>query len=472
MAGKLFIGPRVRRLREARAWTLDVCAARLGLSVSYLSQIETNQRPVTARVLISLMRVFEVDAATFDADDEDRLIADLREATAEGAAEDPLSLAEIKQVAAGAPAFARRYLRLHNASRRLDERLKATEAAVALDEATAASAILPYEEVRDFFHYRNNYVHELDLAAERLAQACGVGQGEDPDAALIAYLAERGVRTVIDGSQGGVLRRFDPASGVMTLDAAQPAETRTFQLAYQLVAQELREIIDAELASAGFRTAAARDVGRLGLGNYAAGAMLMPYVRFRQAAEDARHDVERLQSHFHASFEQVCHRLSTLQRPGLRGLPFYFVRVDLAGNITKRHSATRLQFARFGGGCPLWNVHEAFGQPGRILVQLAEMPDGVRYLCVARAIVKPSGSYTEPERRYAIGLGCEIGHAPQVVYARGVNLDGPSTPIGVTCRICERDNCPQRAFPPIDRPLRVPANERAIVPYVIADARR
>ena len=472
MAGKLFIGPRVRRLRETRGWTLDVCAARLELSISYLSQIETNQRPVTARVLISLMRVFEVDATTFDADDEDRLVADLREATAEGAAGEPPSLVEIKQVVAGAPAMARQYLRLHNAYRRMDERLKATEAAVALDEGAAASAILPYEEVRDFFHYRNNYVHELDLAAERLAATIGIVGGENPDAALIAYLAERGVRTVVAAGMGGVLRRFDPASGVMTLDGAQPAETRTFQLAYQLVANELRDIIDVELEEADFRTSAARDVGRVGLGNYAAGALLMPYVRFRQAAQDLRHDVERLQSVFHASFEQVCHRLSTLQRPTLRGLPFYFVRVDLAGNITKRHSATRLQFARFGGGCPLWNVHEAFGQPGRILVQLAEMPDGVRYLCVAKGIVKPSGAYDAPERRYAIGLGCEIGHAPEVVYGRGVNLDGPSVPIGVTCRICERDDCSQRAFPPIDRPLRVPANERAIVPYVIEDTRR
>jgi predicted transcriptional regulator/transcriptional regulator with XRE-family HTH domain len=472
MATKLFVGPRVRRLRDLRGWTLDACAARLGLSISYLSQIETNQRPVTARVLISLMRVFEVDAATFDAEDEDRLIADLREATAEEAAGDAPSLVEIKQVAAAAPAFARQHLRLHQAYRRLDERLKATEAAVALDEATAASAVLPYEEVRDFFHYRNNYVHALDLAAERLAEDCGLASGENPDAALIAYLAERsGVRTVI-GSNLGVLRRFDPASGVLTLDGTQPAETRTFQIAYELAARELRGIIDAELAEAGFRTAAAGDVARVGLGNYAAGAMLMPYARFRQAAHDLRHDVERLQSVFHTSFEQVCHRLSTLQRPTLRGLPFYFVRVDLAGNITKRHSATRLQFARFGGGCPLWNVHEAFGQPGRILVQVAEMPDGVRYLCVAKGIVKPSGAYTEPERRYAIGLGCEIGHAGAVVYSRGMNLEGPSTPIGVTCRICERDNCPQRAFPPIDRPLRVPVHERAIVPYVIEDARR
>ncbi|MDR3508250.1 MAG: short-chain fatty acyl-CoA regulator family protein [Caulobacteraceae bacterium] len=473
MSNKLFVGPKVRHLREARAWTLETCAAQLGLSISYLSQIETNLRPVTARVLISLIRVFEVDASTFDADDDERLIADLREATAEQTEDDSPSLAEIKQVVSGAPGFARQYLRLHRAYRRLDERLKTTEEAVALDEATAASAVLPYEEVRDYFHYRNNYVHELDLAAEALAEACGLGQGASPLPALESFLWERcGMRAQTVPSGSGVLRHYDPASRILTLDATQPTSTRVFQLAFQIVSHQLRDLIEAELAQAGFRTAAAADVCRIGLGNYAAGALVMPYLRFRQAAQDLGHDIEQLQAVFHTSFEQVCHRLSTLQRPAHRGLPFYFVRVDLAGNITKRHSATRLQFARFGGGCPLWNVHEAFGQPGRIMVQLAEMPDGVRYLCVARGITKRSGSYLQPERRYAVGLGCEISHAHQVVYSRGLDLTGPAAQIGVSCRICERDNCPQRAFPPIDRPLRVPANERAIVPYVLEEPRR
>ena len=472
MATKLFVGPKVRHLREARAWTLEACAAQLGLSISYLSQIETNQRPVTARVLISLIRVFEVDASTFDAEDDERLIADLREASAEQAQDDPPSLAEIKQVVATAPGFAHQYLRLHRAYRRLDERLKTTEEAVALDEATAASAALPYEEVRDYFHYRNNYIHALDLAAEALAEQLGLGQGGAPVTALEGYLRDGcDIRPVTAPNSVGVLRRFDPVGRVLTLDATQPSSTRVFQLAYQIVSHELKELIEAELTQAGFRTAAAFDVCRIGLGNYAAGALVMPYLRFRQAAQDLGHDVERLQAVFHTSFEQVCHRLSTLQRPTHRGLPFYFVRVDLAGNITKRHSATRLQFARFGGGCPLWNVHEAFGQPGRILVQLAEMPDGARYLCIARGVVKRSGSYIQPERRYAIGLGCDVGHASQVVYSRGLDLNGPAAQIGVSCRICERDNCPQRAFPPIDRPLRVPVNERAIVPYVLEDPR-
>jgi XRE family transcriptional regulator, fatty acid utilization regulator len=168
---------------------------------------------------------------------------------------------------------------------------------------------------------------------------------------------------------------------------------------------------------------------------------------------------------FGASLEQVCHPLSTLQRPGARGVPLYFVRLDFAGNITKRHSATRFRFARFGGACPLWNVHEAVSAPGRFLIQLADMPDGVRYLCVARAVVKRSQSYLEPDRRYVLGFGCEIEHAHELVYSSGVDLKGPATPIGVSCRICERNDCRQRAFPPVDRTLHVPLNERRSVPF-------
>ena len=222
-----------------------------------------------------------------------------------------------------------------------------------------------------------------------------------------------------------LIRRYDPATKVVTLarDLAEP--TRAFQLATQLSDLLFGELFFVGLATAGLKSQTARDIARIGLGNYAAGALLMPYRHFAASAMSLRHDIEQLQRRYAASFEQVSHRLSTLQRPGARGVPFYFVRVDQAGNITKRHSSTRFQFARFGGACPLWNVHEAFGHPGRILVQVAEMPDGVRYLCIGRSIVKRSGNYLQPNRHYAIGIGCEIAHADKVVYSEGVRLDGP-----------------------------------------------
>lgn len=465
---KLFIGPKVRLLRQAKGWKLEPCAARLGVSASYLSQIEANQRPVTARVLIDVMRVFEVDAASLDAADDQRLIADLREATADPIQDgEPPSLSELKSAVANTPNLAKAYLALHHAYRRLDERLKTTNEAVSLDERGAASALLPYEEVRDFFHYKNNYIHSLDMASEALAAELGLDDGAPSETMLERRLRDGlGVR-VVRSTEPDLLRRFDPAAGLLTLGAAQTAATRGFQMAYQIVAATLSATVEGELAAAGFRSEGAAKVCRTALLNYAAGALLLPYERFREVARAARHDTEQLAQTFQTSLEQVFHRLSTLQRPGARGVPFYFVRVDQAGNITKRHSATRLQFARFGGTCPLWNVHDAFARPDQWLVQLAEMPDEVRYISIARGLMKPSGDYLRPGRRYALGLGCEVEYADSLVYAQGLDLAGPSAPIGVSCRICERDDCSQRAFPPVDRPFEVLENERRWVPFFL-----
>ncbi|MCG6882854.1 MAG: DUF2083 domain-containing protein, partial [Silicimonas sp.] len=160
-----------------------------------------------------------------------------------------------------------------------------------------------------------------------------------------------------------------------------------------------------------------------------------------------------------------------LQRPGAKGVPFFFVRVDQAGTITKRHSATRLQFARYGGACPLWNVHRAFETPGQFLRQLAETPDGARYLCLAREISSTVGgpAFRAPKRRFAIALGCEISHAAQVVYSDGLDLKDASgfEPIGISCRICERRNCHQRSVPPLERDLTVSQTRREVLPYEV-----
>ena len=195
----------------------------------------------------------------------------------------------------------------------------------------------------------------------------------------------------------------------------------------------------------------------------------MPYTRFAEAAAETRHDLERLARMFSASIEQVAHRLSTLQRPGAHGIPFFFTRVDQAGTITKRHSATRLQFARFGGACPLWNVHQAFETPGRFLRQLAETPDGVRYFILARDVSKPGGAWGAPTRRFAISLGCEMRHAGAICYADGLDIVEASAfqPIGISCRICERAGCHQRSVPPLERRLSINPHMRGTLPYEI-----
>jgi XRE family transcriptional regulator, fatty acid utilization regulator len=469
MKAKLFIGAKVRALRESRGWKLETCARQVGVSISYLSQIEANQRPVTSRVLVALVEAFHVPAESLDAAEDQRLLADLREAVADafpGAEQAPLS--ELRQVAEKSPAFAHRYLQLHRAYRRLDERLKLVEEAVALDEAAAASALLPYEEVRDYFHYRDNYVHAVDTAAEELAPACLPADGAMLEAALEDYLRRELNIGVARQVTGDVLRRYDAGSRTLVLNTAQPPESRCFQIAYQIATEQLGAVIEAELGVARLRSAAAMGICRISLTNYAAGALLLPYERFRRNAAALRHDIDALAVRHQTSFEQTCHRLSTLQRPGSRGVPFYFLRVDRAGNITKRHSATRFQFARFGGTCPLWNVHDAIGGERGPFVQLAEMPDGVRYVCLAWGVEKRSGSFAAGSRKYALGLGCETRYADALIYADGLDLKAAPTPIGVSCRICERETCRQRAFPPIDRVFTVPSAERAVVPFSLA----
>ncbi|MBN9530059.1 MAG: DUF2083 domain-containing protein [Alphaproteobacteria bacterium] len=473
MQKKIFLGHKLRRLREQRGQTQAALAQGLGLSPSYLNQIENNQRPLTLPVLLKVVQILEVDLATFAEDDEARLTADLREAMADPLfAGAPLNLAELRNVVAASPAFARSVLSLHQAYQKLGERFQSfAETFEAQPGAEMGDgAQFPYEEVRDYFHYKNNYIDRLDEAAERYTLRGDFHIGE-MQADLIGYLKQRHdvrVRIVPDDVEDAAMRRFDAASGTLFLSSQLSASSRNFHLANQIALLSERDTIEDLVAEAKLTSDDARAICRVGLANYFAGALILPYRAFLGDARAVRHDVERLQRRFGASFEQVCHRLSTLQRPNARGIPFYFFRVDMAGNITKRHSATRFHFARFGGACPLWNVHEAFAQPGKILVQLARMPDGVKYVCMARTTTKPGGAYRRPTRAFAIGLGCEAEYAAELVYAAGLDLadEEAPVPIGVNCRICERTDCQQRAFPAFGHRITVEPNERSFVPYV------
>ena len=450
-------------MRRAAGLTQRAMAARLGVSVSYLSQLEGGERPLTAVVLAALGRHHPEALAGLEEDAPARRRAALAAALADPALPPPPPADEIARLAEQQPGIAERLVALHRAARAAEERLQIVEETL-VTGATGASggtSRLPWEAVRDWFHEAGNYVDPLDRAAEALAGAWP-GEG-DPLGWLTAALREHGVALADDGDEEAPLARFDGAT--LTLNAALPPESRRFLVAHRLAALAFAEPIAAIVAAAPLPGEEARRLLAVGLANYAAGALVMPYTPFRAAARNVRHDIDRLSRRFGVSFEQACHRLSTLQRPGAAGIPFYFCRVDMAGNITKRHSATRLQFARFGGACPLWHVHEAVAIPDRILVQHAETPDGVRYVSMAKGLVKPSGRFARAPRRYAVVLGCEAGHAADFVYADAVHRDGPPTPIGISCRLCPRTDCDQRAFPPADRAIAVETTVRRIVPY-------
>lgn len=246
---------------------------------------------------------------------------------------------------------------------------------------------------------------------------------------------------------------------------------RAFQLATQLAWLELSGEIDQIVAEANLSSDESRLLARIGLASYFAGALVLPYRPFLAAAESLGYDIELLQQRFRVGYETVSHRLSTLQRPGSRGVPFIFVRVDRAGNISKRQSATSFHFSRVGGSCPLWTVYEAFARPTEIQVQLAQMPDGRSYLWIARTVHRRYGGHGTQGKTFAIGLGCDLRHAQRLVYSRGLDLTSPSSlvPIGPGCKVCDRVNCPQRAFPAIGKPLDANPHHGSFIPYATDD---
>jgi predicted transcriptional regulator/transcriptional regulator with XRE-family HTH domain len=465
---KLFIGPQLRRARETRGLTQAALARQIGISPSYLNQIERNQRPLTVAVLLRLSSELGIDVRGLSEDDGARLAADVHAALTDPAsgAEEGVGGEDVRELIASFPAIARSLVSLHR--RATDARRRVEELAIGLGARLPEGAILPvspYDEVLDFVYDNRNHFAGLDLAAERLAER--VGPAAAAAAGLAALLEERhGVRTET-ADDPDARRRLDRRAGVLRLSAGLSAGRRAFQLAAQWALLEHAADLDALTAAPVLSSDESRALARIGLANYFAGAVMLPYLPFLADAERLGYDVGLLGDRFGVSIETVCHRLSTLQRPGAAGVPFVFVRVDRAGNVSKRHSATDFHFSRIGGTCPLWNVYEAFATPGRFLAQMASMPDGRAYLWIAHAIGRRAGAYGSPGAEYALGLGCDARHAPRLVYARGLAPDDPATavPIGPGCRLCERAGCPQRAFPLVGRPLDVDADRSVLEPY-------
>ncbi len=470
---KTFLGVKLKTLREQRGLTQAALAQALALSPSYLNQLENNQRPLTVPVLLRLQSALGVDLQFFSEDDEARLTAQLHEIVAETALPEGVPDAELRTLAQQMPGLSQLLIRLHGRARAAEERIATLAVGLGERGEEQLPGQQPHEAVRDFFYARHNYMAALDEAAEAChEQLLAEGPpGADLAALLEARLAMRhrvSVQTL--SAEQAPLRRYEPARRLLQLsDGATPGQ-RAFQLATQLAYLEAGPLIQATADEGRFASGEAKALARIGLASYYAGALVLPYGRFLAAAQALRYDIALLAQRFGVSFETVCHRLSTLQRPQARGLPFFFVRVDRAGNISKRQSATDFHFSRSGGTCPLWTVYEAFAQPAQVLTQLAAMPDGRRYLWIARSERRQSGGYRSPARSFSIGLGVDIRHAAQLVYAQGLDLSDPdsATPIGPGCKLCERQGCAQRAFPALGRRLRIDEGERLREPYAAA----
>lgn len=464
------LGGKVRALRRQRGVSQARLAERLGISASYLNLIESNRRPLPADLLIRLAQLFEIDISSFAADDEAQLVAELSEMFADPLFDDSgLTMTDLQDLAAGCPAVARAVLNLYRSYQGAREGVDALVGRLSDGENRIEQAELPSEQVSDLLQRHMNHFPQLELGAEELWHRAKL-QPEDLYSGLIRYLEKElgvTVRIVRHRTERGTLRRYDPARRILSLSELLPTRSRLFQLAHQIGLLTQKRALDDLSSEPRLSTPESRALARVALANYFAGAVLMPYEPFLEAAREERYDIDVLGRRFRVGFEQVCHRLTTLRRPGAEGVPFHMLRIDVAGNISKRFSASGIRFARFSGVCPRWNVFAAFSTPGMIRIQLSRMPDGHTYFCIARTIQQDSGGFHFQKPVQAIGLGCRLEYARELVYSDGVDLENPAaaTPVGVTCRLCERTDCAERALPSLRHPLHVDENVREISLY-------
>ena len=461
-AAKLFLGPRLRRLRRDRSMSQTDMATSLGISPSYLNHLERNQRPVTATLLLKLAEAYEIDVRAFAAGGDARTGPDaLAEIFSDAMLSDlGVPRYELAELAHNAPSIADAIARLYAALKEADRNPSLASG------GDARALVTPENWVRDYIQQHRNHYPELELCAETLGGALA-----DPlsmSEPLRRRLKEAwgiSARVVPQAELGNASQVYDSDRRLFLISSELRAENRTFALAYQLSLTEFAGVIDRLVAEAAPPDEGIVQLLHMSLANYAAGAIMMPYGRFLKSAEQLRYSIDRLCGEFGANVEQVAHRFTTLGRPGARGVPFFMLRVDPAGNISKRYAGDQFPFSRFGGSCPRWNLHAAFQAAGQVVTQLIETPDGQRYFTVARTIDRPirtglSGGLL------AVGLGCDIKHAHRLSCADGYDLaNAPPTPVGPACAICPRIDCAHRATAPAGRMLAVDRTRKTVSPY-------
>jgi hypothetical protein len=462
------LGAKVRALRRREGLTQVQLAERLGISPSYLNLIEHNRRPLPAQHLIKLAQLFQIDLQAFSADDEDDLRAALMEAFGDPLFEAyELTQNEVKELAGQNPNAARAVLALYRGFRQLKQS--------GFEGSAVEQGASPPDEVGELLQRNQNYFPDIEDGAESLWRAARLSSG-DLQARLVDYLESVhgfSVRFVRESALPGQVRRLDREHHALLLSEVLAPRSRLFQLAHVIGLLEQSDVFDRVVRDQTLTSDESRRLGRVALANYFAGAVLMPYQAMLESAQRERYDIELLGHRFRASFEQVCHRLTTLRRPGAEGIPLHLVRVDVAGNLSKKFSASGFRFSSFGAGCPRWNEHAAFLTPGIIRTQVSRMPDGTAYFSVARTVRTSRGGFREGYVLHSVGIGCELRYASRMVYSDGIDLASvEGVPIGVACRVCERSDCDQRAFPAVFRPLRIDEDVRGTSFYVEAQRAR
>lgn len=458
----LYAGPALRRLRRQYDLTQAAMAAQLGISPSYLNLLERNQRAISARIMLGLIDQFDFDPRKLEQEAPGGGVSAMKKRLSDPIFSDlHTEMSEIEEWLALAPATARAFARLYDQRKGDDQ-----SSPLSSEKSETHQAILLIR--REIERWKNHFP-ELEQAAEELADELRLSGGD-----LYSTLADRlrarhqlTIRILPEEVMPGQLRRLDLHARQFQLSEMLDNASRRFQLGYLIAQLEYEDMIAPLISGAKFNNSTAEKLFQRHLYGYFSAAIMMPYGRFLRACDQSQYDILTLQRRFGAGFEQVAHRLTTLQRVGARGLPFFMVRIDRAGQFSKRYGgASQSPLASQYHLCPLWNISNALARPGEIQLQLVECEDDSLWFTISRSVQGIASGANGTGAQFAIALGIRADHAGNLGYARGQQLERNfATPIGSGCAQCLRADCLQRALPPNGAELQFDQRHRALPPF-------
>ncbi len=469
------LGVVIRRLRRQKNLTQKQLANQLNISVAYINLIENNRRSITVPILLKVASLFDIELSELTNDYNKQLNSDLMDIFSDNIFEEhELKNNDIKDFSINSPIVGDAVRTLYD--KYLQNKKDLVELADQMISVkqeisdTVGSDRSSADFISDILQSNNNYFSDLEQTAEKESLLINFQQGNRL-VSMINYLNQK-FSIQIDFEEekfkNGFVKKFIAEKNLLIISNSLSRESKEFMIAQQIGLIAAKDTIENKLKEEGINDKNTLALGKTVLANYFASSLLMPYDLFLDTAKKCKYDIDVLSNKFETSFEQVCHRLTTLQKPAHKGIPFHFMRVDIAGNVSKRFSLSGLKIPRYSVACPRWNVYTAFLNPGKIKVQLSRMLDGKTFVCLAKTISKRIGDYRSPETFFSIGLGFDINFSKDCIYADDLDLKNP-VPTGLSCRTCERENCRQRAFPPIHKSLKFNENVRGLSGYINPD---
>ena len=467
----LKIGPKIKAFRRQLGLQANKLSEQLGISPSYLNLIESGKRKIDGDLLLKVCEELKIELSDLTNKSDLNLANNLSELLGDELFEDLDILGpEVQDLVNTNPKIARALIKLGDNYKQKGQEIVSKVENISGKIIDGRKASFPGEVVSDFLQENKNYFSKLEKFAEDIFNRIQINNRATYMALCDFLKTEYGVKVkdVLPEDGKPFSKIYYKSRKELHLSDYVALETKKLYAAAQIAQEGAMVIIENYLLAFKFPSEESKKLTKVALLNYCGAAILMPYKLFHQECMKQKYDLELLQNTFACTFEQIAHRVTCLQDPKLPGIPFHFLRVDVAGNISKRFSLSGIEIPRYGGACPRWNVYSAFSRPGVIQAAVSKMSNGEKYVCIARTVEKGVGRYGKKKSILSIGLGCQAKYAKDFVYTENLDLNDKKTeiPIGVSCRTCDRLDCSQRAFPPLHKKFDVDINNRGVSVYV------